>query len=215
MPKKLNALVNWAILVTLLILVLGPSGPVGGWMHAKYLGWQERQDIAEVWGRLVDDPITQTKSSRTIVEFIDYQCPACRMVASTVSRAVQSSDLQLVVRHLPLAVVHTNARDAALAVICAESFGLLREAHDALMEDETWLESSRWTDFAIHIGILDTGIADFERCLDSQVAVRRLEDDMTLAESLGIEGTPTFVTVNGIYRGIRGFSDALATLPES
>ena len=215
MPKRLNTVVNWAILVTLVILVFRPSGPAGGWIRAKYQAWQQRQHIAQVWGRLVGEPDSQVESPRVIVEFVDYQCPACRVVASAVSRATQRNEFDLVVRHLPLVLVHANARDAALAAICAESFGFLQEAHDALMEDDTWLEGSRWMDFAQHIGILDTDLTAYRQCLSNQTTVGRLEEDMDLAETLGIEGTPTFVTVSGVYRGIPGFSDALASLPES
>ena len=99
------------------------------------------------------------------------------------------------------------AREAALAVVCAERQGRLRAAHEALIGDGDWVPLRDWLGMAEKVGIGD--LARFAECLGGHDAEQRLANDLQLAAALGIASTPTFVTPQGIYRGTGGFQAAL------
>ena len=207
-----NALVNLAILATLAIILLSPSGVIGSWLATQYKGWKSRQTVARLWPSLEAAPSRLTAAgdagvATTIVEFIDYECPSCRLVAETVSEAVESGQAEVVVRHFPLTMIHPNARGAALAAICSERFGRFKEAHHDLLTDESWMEGPAWTSWAHRVGIDDA--AAFAACLDDPATADRLSRDIELAEEVGVVGTPSFVTTQGVFGGYAGFEAAI------
>lgn len=142
-PEKARAgwlerITNLAILGTLLILLLNPSGPIGSRVSRQVAETRERRTIENLWGGLTapqsDVGDEQAAGGAPIVvEFLDYQCPACKAVAPAVSEAWKKGTATIVIRHLPLEEIHPLAREAALAVVCAERQGRLRAAHEALI----------------------------------------------------------------------------------
>jgi len=70
----------------------------------------------------------------TIVEFGDFQCPACRDFARSALRGALAAfpqELQVLYRHWPL-TYHEHAYAAALAAECAAAQGRFKEYHDLL-----------------------------------------------------------------------------------
>ena len=216
-PEKARAgwlerITNLAILGTLLILLLNPSGPIGSRVSRQVAETRERRTIENLWGGLTapqsDVGDEQAAAGAPIVvEFLDYQCPACKAVAPAVSEAWKKGTATIVIRHLPLEEIHPLAREAALAVVCAERQGRLRAAHEALIGDGDWVPLRDWLGMAEKVGIGD--LARFAECLGGHDAEQRLANDLQLAAALGIASTPTFVTPQGIYRGTGGFQAAL------
>lgn len=216
-PEKARAvwlerITNLAILGTLLILLLNPSGPIGSRVSRQVAETRERRTIENLWGGLTaprsDVGDEQAAGGAPIVvEFLDYQCPACKAVAPAVSEAWKKGTATIVIRHLPLEEIHPLAREAALAVVCAERQGRLRAAHEALIGDGDWVPQRDWLGMAEKVGIGD--LARFAECLGGHDAEQRLANDLQLAAAFGIASTPTFVTPQGIYRGTGGFQAAL------
>ena len=56
-----------------------------------------------------------------------------------------------------------------------------------------------WRALAERAGVSD--LAGYERCLGSEVAGRRLEEDMRLGDALGVTATPTFFYRFGVHVG--------------
>jgi protein-disulfide isomerase len=130
-----------------------------------------------------------------IVEFADFQCPACRTFASTL-KAIRSEfprEVAVTYRHAPLPI-HPFAVAAAQASECAADQGRFKEFHDALFIDQGAIGLAAWTRFAQSAGVPD--IAAFERCVDAAAPRAGLARDTTDAARLGVIGTPT-VLVNG------------------
>jgi len=148
----------------------------------------------------------QGRPSRTVVEFVDYQCPSCRRIAEEVSRVSKSRGVNIVVRHLPLDI-HPKAWQASLAAVCAEEFGVFQQAHANLLTQDDWIGESDWLDWAASLGIRD--LQGFESCLNDESSARRVEQDLLLAASIGVVGTPTFVTETGVFPGERGLAAAI------
>lgn len=208
---RLGKITNIAILGTLLFLLLNPSGVIGSWVAGQFAEKRQQQAIASLWGELTalsDAGGETTGDGRPVViEFLDYQCPACRAVAPQVSEAIEDGSASIVVRHLPLEAIHPLAREAAKAVVCAEQQGRFRAAHDALMGDGDLVSRRDWLGMAGLAGVGD--LSQFVECLEGEEADERVASDMRMAAALGISSTPTFVTPRGIFRGTGGFEAAM------
>lgn len=215
---RLGKITNLAILATLLFLLLNPSGVIGSWAGRWLADIRERRAVADLWSELTgpvgDFGVNSGGDSRPVmVEFLDYQCPACRAVAPTVAEVWDDGPAAIAIRHLPLGQIHPLAEEAAVAVVCAEWQGRLREAHDALLGEGEWLTSQDWLGLGEAIGIRD--LTRFAECLKGEDAKARVDSDLQMAATLGIAGTPTFVTKRGIFPGANGFHAALREISES
>lgn len=172
--------------------------------------WRTKRSIADVWPVLISAESWvvdhQGRPNPTVVEFVDYQCPSCRRIAEEVSKVSESRGVNIVVRHLPLDI-HPQAWQASLAAVCAEEFGVFQQAHANLLTDDDWMDADEWLGWAASLGIRD--LQAFESCVDDDSTSRRVEQDIRLAESIGVRGTPTFVTEMGVFAGERGLAAAI------
>lgn len=215
MKEKLSIAANVAIIIALGVVLFSPSGIAGSWAVARYDDWQDRRLIADMWPLLTQASSRLRSptddSERTIVEFIDYECPSCRGTSSAIASSVEDQGVTVIVRHLPLTSIHARARGAAVTAVCAERHGLFVEAHEVLLDDAVWTEGGSWADLAASVGPLEA--EELRACVDGKQADDRLAEDAELAASLGIVGTPTFVTRRGIFLGAEGWEQAVASLP--
>ena len=142
-----------------------------------------------------------------IVEFGDYECPACRAVAPHLDavRAAFPQQVALVYRHLPLEYHHL-AYPAARAAECASLQGKFEAFHVWLYHDAGWMANprGRFASFAAEIGMPD--LERFESCLDDLGPVASIERDIAAAGELEAHGTPT-ILVNDLLLG--SFADSL------
>jgi protein-disulfide isomerase len=132
----------------------------------------------------------------TIVEFTDYQCPACRRYEG-VLRAILSehpTQVAVVYRALPLEGIHPIAYTAAKGSHCAASQGRFEAFHRVLFEQQNRLGEKSQLDFAGESGVPDLSL--FERCVSSTDRMGSIEVDLRLASELGLGATPT-IAVNG------------------
>ncbi len=74
----------------------------------------------------------------TIIEYSDFQCPACASVAPMLQQlaAAYPNDVRLVYRHFPLVSIHPNAQKAAEAAEAAGAQGKFWEYHDTLFANQ-------------------------------------------------------------------------------
>lgn len=142
-------------------------------------------------------------ASVTIVEFSDFQCPACKASQQMVEQVVRQfpDKVKLVYRHFPLDTIHPNARLAAQAAEAALTQGKFWEFHDKLFaaQDE-WKDISskdelklKFSDYAAELKI-DKKM--FLERIESQEAAQAVQTDSELGNTLSIQATPTFF-VNG------------------
>jgi protein-disulfide isomerase len=144
----------------------------------------------------------------TIMEFGDYQCPACQAFQQQVKPRIdlayiQSGVAKLVFYDYPLVEAHPNAFLAARAARCAGEQQKYWEYHDLLFANQTaWAGSTsprrNFVSYAEQIEGLDAG--SFESCLRSD----RFADVVTANRRLGesafnVGSTPTvFVRGSGL-----------------
>lgn len=139
----------------------------------------------------------------TIVEFSDFQCPACRATAPLVTSlmAQNSANIRLIFRYFPLIQIHKNSEPAARAAQAAGNLGKFWEMHDLLFEKQDEWEAitdseklaQQFQSYAVGLG-LDGG--KFQEQYVSNEVKQTVSGDMDLGEQVQITGTPTFF-VNG------------------
>jgi protein-disulfide isomerase len=139
----------------------------------------------------------------TIVEFSDFQCPACGHAFLDLQDVVRRRhDVRLVFRHFPLDQrcnegiehgVHPVACLAACAAVCAAQLGKFWQYHDLLFENQAGLTRENLFGFARELGF-DMG--RFRTCLDAPETLDRVREDVRAGSSLGIQSTPT-IFING------------------
>ena len=136
-----------------------------------------------------------------IVEFADYQCPACAHFALNVLKPLESyiegGQAQLVFYDFPLSS-HPNAFLAARAAHCARDQERFWDYQDMLFGRQSDWGSSRspadvLTAYAEQLGL---DVDAFENCLRSDRYAELVTANALVGERLGVRGTPT-VYING------------------
>lgn len=145
--------------------------------------------------------ISTPSASVTLVEFSDFQCPACGAYYPVVTQAVKDfkDSLTFVYRNFPLTDLHPNAMLAAQAAEAAGLQGKYWEMHDLLFTKQSdWSANGSVRDiFAGYAATLGLNVDQFKKDIDSDTVKNRIARDMADGQALGITGTPTFY-LNGV-----------------
>lgn len=139
----------------------------------------------------------------TLVEYSDFQCPACKAFEDIVKQLQESysaEDLKIVYRHFPLRSIHPNADLAAQAAEAAGEEGKFWEMKDLLFKNQA--EWSKEKDprglFGAYAKSLGLDVAEFdEDLLPEDDSKERVEKDYQSGVALGVNSTPTFI-LNGV-----------------
>ncbi len=139
-----------------------------------------------------------------IVEFGDYQCPACEAAYPIMKDLVSKNQnkVYFVFRNFPLSV-HPNSQITSKAAEAAALQGKFWEMHDILYEKQKeWATSQNPKDlidgYAKSIGL---DIDKFNGDLDKVTG--QVNSDYDLGNKYGVNSTPTFF-INGIkYPGVQ------------
>lgn len=131
----------------------------------------------------------------TIVEFSDFQCPACAAARPQVMALLQRypNDVRLVYRHFPL-MGHPNAEEAAWAAEAARESGKFWEMHDKLfLGQNAWGPEKDplpyFITYAKELGIEETA---FIMAYTSDAVKERVNVDANQATQLKLQFTPSF-----------------------
>lgn len=145
-------------------------------------------------------PLTTGDPQRvTVLEFLDFECPACRAQYDEMAPVLSdySDKLQVIVKHVPLPQ-HRHAVDAARAYCCAEEKGEAHDMADRLFRAEQ-LNPEDCEQIAVTLGL---DLADFQRCVRSDRVTERLRADGEAAAAVGVRGLPTFWIGEERFEGV-------------
>lgn len=135
------------------------------------------------------------EAAATLIEFGDFQCPACGQAEPVISQIRQEygDRLKFVYRNFPLSF-HQHAPLAAQAAEAAALQSKFWEMHDLLYANQaTWSAMSDPTEqFKSYAQQLSLDVAKFSNDLTSQAVKDTVKADQRDGEALGISGTPTF-----------------------
>ena len=148
----------------------------------------------------VDDDPTRgpVTAPVTIVEFSDFQCPACAAMHPVIEDVLKSygDKVRLVMRDFPLSI-HPNARKAAEAANAAHAQGKFFEYAALLFQRQQSLDAASLKQYATELG-LDR--ARFDAALDKGTYAAEVQHDLVDGENYGVDQTPT-IYVNGVVLG--------------
>ncbi|PIZ94559.1 MAG: disulfide bond formation protein DsbA [Candidatus Magasanikbacteria bacterium CG_4_10_14_0_2_um_filter_37_12] len=152
-----------------------------------------------------------------LVEYSDFQCPACGDTYPLIKRLVQDlpDELVFAYRHFPLRQIHSNANRAAEAAEAAGKQGKFWEMHDMLFNtQEQWSTMDDPSDFFVKLAN-SIGLEEnkFVNDLNSADVADKVDNDYNEATALELQGTPSFY-LNGEYLETPGTYDGFKSLLE-
>jgi len=150
----------------------------------------------------------------TVVEFADFECPACKQGSQVMSEVYQEfGDRILVVfKNYPLdkrcnagmqGSMHKYACDAAVMGRCAGQYGKFWEYHDMAFANQASLNAEAPAKWARSLGLTDAQIAE---CLKSDAHMAKVKDDALQGGNANVDATPTVFLNGRKYVGDRSAS---------
>jgi len=126
----------------------------------------------------------------TLVEYGDYECPACGQAHLVVTQlqSLLGSQLRFVFRNFPLKNTHPHAEEAAWLAEGARSAGEFWGLHDLLFESQGQLDRSSLARYGIARGMSQAQV----KAALSGIWHRKVADDFGSGARSGVTGTPTF-----------------------
>jgi protein-disulfide isomerase len=190
--------------VATLAIVVGATFLVGG----KTSPAAETKTLTEEQSkRLIreDSYIKGPKDAKvTIVEFGDFQCPACAAVHPIVNQLLSEykDSVKFVYREFPL-TVHQNAKIAAYAAEAAGEQGKFYDMYDALFQNQTDWETSKnpLELFEGYAKIIGLDVEKFKSDVESKKYEEKIQRDISDGNGVGVQATPTFFLNGEEIRG--------------
>ena len=155
----------------------------------------------------------------TLIEYSDFQCPACGSYFPVVERLLlENPQIRFVYRHFPLQQ-HVNAFAASQAAEAAGKQGKFWEMHETLFTNQTAWETSKTakTIFEGYASDLGLDMEEFMNDYSSEEIKDKINADLKSGLKAGINSTPTFylngnkIQPNGYEEFKKLISDASAT----
>ncbi len=182
------------ILIFICLLVLGAM--VG--LYFAFSGSDSSKSVAPQ-NLTREDSHTSGTGPVKVVEFADFQCPACQAAAPELIRLeTEIKDrVKLVFRHFPLPM-HKNAQISAQAAEAAGAQGKFWEMNELLyLKQLEWSESARPLEqFKTYAAQLGLDVEKFVATVQAVEFQEKINRDIEDASTLGVNSTPT-IYVNG------------------
>ena len=151
-----------------------------------------------------DHCLGSPEASTALVEYGDYEDPACALAEPEVQRVVKElgDRLCFAFRNFPMSDRHPNARAAAEAAEAADMQGHFWLMHNRLILRQGVLDAASIREVARSIPL---DMHEFERDLTSGEPARRVTEDWESGQRHGVRQTPTFFVNGQLYRGVPDF----------
>ncbi len=154
-----------------------------------------------------------------LVEYSDFQCPACRAYYPIVEKLLQEQgdNFKFVYRHFPLPR-HANAKGTAYAAEAAGKQGKFWEMHNMIFEHQ-----NEWSGIGVgaankmfldYAASLNLDIEQFEKDRQSEEIKDKVEGDYQSGIRAGVNATPTFF-LNGKQIQPRNYEDFVNFIKEA
>jgi protein-disulfide isomerase len=146
----------------------------------------------------------------TLVEFYDYNCGYCRQALPDVDRLLaEDKKLKVVYRELPILSAESEA--AARAALAVAKLGNHPKFHRAIYA------AGRVTPETISAAIKATGLDEkqVQKLAQSQEVTDEIRSNLTMQQSLGMSGTPSWVVGNQLINGAVGYDELKAAIAEA
>jgi protein-disulfide isomerase len=175
------------------VLILGLVGAT--WGMAKLASSPSDQTVLLTNSVSDSDWIKGKRDAKVVlVEYSDFQCPACAAYAPIVNRITEEfgDRIAFVYRHFPLSY-HQQAELAARVAEAAGKQGKFWEMSDLIfVNQKDWAEKSNAREtFISYAQLLNLDMNQFGTDLDSTAVKKEVENDYLSGTAI-IDSTPTF-----------------------
>jgi protein-disulfide isomerase len=149
-----------------------------------------------------------------LVEYSDFQCPACKYFYGMVKQLEkeEGNKMQVIYRHYPLQQ-HQFSKTAAVAAEAAGKQGKFWEMHDMLFErQDEWSKSENIAQSMVgYATLLGLNIGQFQADVQSPELTAKVENSIAEGNTQKILGTPTFY-LNGVKAEFRSYEEMKAAV---
>jgi protein-disulfide isomerase len=162
---------------------------IEGFYKARFAADQVKEIALE------DSPSKGNPSAPVLlVEFADFQCPACRAARPIVEEALKKHEGQtrLVFKNFPLSI-HQYGEKLARSARAAQQQGKFWEMYAALFENQDRISPAVIDELAKGLGL---DMAKFQKDAESEAVADAVSRDRKQGERLDIQSTPTLY-ING------------------
>jgi len=146
----------------------------------------------------------------TLVEFFDYNCGYCKRAHGDMVRLIEEMpNLRVVLKEFP--VLGQGSVEAAQIAVAVNSVAPERyeEFHENLMLQRGQANRASAMKAALDLGLSEESLA---AALATDEAGQTLEEVYTLANRLGLTGTPSYVVGDEVIMGAVGYDQLYAKL---
>ena len=151
----------------------------------------------------------------TLIEFFDYNCGYCKRALEDMMVLMKADPkLRVVLKEFPvLGPASVDAARVGVAVRMQDKTGKkYLEFHQKLLTGRGQVDRARALAAAREVGL---DVARIERDMASEEARTSLEESMSLAEKLGLNGTPSYVIGQNVVVGAVGLEALRGKINES
>lgn len=196
---------TWIVFIVLCVGLLGGLILVsrGTQLNVDNVDVSKFQDATEQSGNIGDHIIGEPTAAVTIIEYGDFQCPACSTAAPVMKEVIdeyKDKGVAFIFRNFPLTTIHPNAIAAASAAEAAGLQGKYWEMYDKLYQNQSAWENAGSTDrtdvFVGYAASLALDTEQFKNDITSQAVAQKIDFDTALARKAEVQSTPT-IFVNG------------------
>lgn len=152
----------------------------------------------------------------TFVEFLDFECEACRAVYPAIEelREQYGDRITFVIRYLPL---HRNSEAASRAAEAAADQGQFEAMYHRLFETQPEWGEKNDSQEHVFFGFAEEMDLDMERfraIYDDPATIERVRQSDADARALGATGTPTFF-LNGERLQVSTFAELIERIDDA
>ena len=203
MLDKIKSSIPTLLILLLVVFVLGSlTGKIK--LDSIFKGKEETDKVPAteidqtLWDKLVaEHPNSNPNAKATLVEFGDFQCPACQKF-HTIYKQLDPAYLEkvnLVFVNFPLEKIHDRARYAARSAVAVEKQGKFFDYHDMLYDAQESWTTTNFSDsvelFVPYVTSLGLDVNKFKEDYQSRSVKDFVNNDLKTAEDLNLGSTPS------------------------
>jgi protein-disulfide isomerase len=169
-----------------------------------------RKDVLAAYrDRLIASPhsmvLGNPKGDVTVVEFFDYNCGYCKRALTDLLELMKTDDkVRVVLKDFPvLSEPSVDVAKVALAAKAQATPAKFLEFHQKLMGGRAQANRERALAVAKEVGLDMTRLA---KDIDGEEVKASLQENLQLAQDLGLNGTPSYVVGDSVLVGAVGLA---------
>lgn len=148
-----------------------------------------------------------------IIEFIDFECPACAYGAQKLKNYMERypGRIRVEVKYYPLMNVHSHALQAASYMECTARQGRFWDFFDSAMSSQ-----GQWAKLVNIEGVFDhiaeasgVNMGQLKQCLTSEEVATTIMAEKSAGRSMGVQSTPTYFINKKMVVGAKSLEEEM------